>query len=106
MESNKWMNLSFEYLSEDPRVIERMCVPIIKGIQESDVSACVKHYANTDILNISRYVKYKFCPKDTFVFHEGENPEYFYVIIKGSVQVIERKFLDRTQEVKNLLVQK
>lgn len=36
---------NFEYLSEDPRVIERMCVPIIKGIQESDVSACVKHYA-------------------------------------------------------------
>ena len=36
---------NFEYLSEDPRVTERMCVPIIKGIQESDVAACVKHFA-------------------------------------------------------------
>lgn len=36
---------NFEYMSEDPRLIERMCVPVIKGIQENDVSACVKHYA-------------------------------------------------------------
>lgn len=36
---------NFEYMSEDPKLIERMCVPIIKGIQENDVSACVKHFA-------------------------------------------------------------
>lgn len=36
---------NFEYMSEDPRLIERVCVPMIKGIQENDVSACVKHYA-------------------------------------------------------------
>lgn len=36
---------NFEYMSEDPRLVERMCVPVIKGIQENDVSACVKHYA-------------------------------------------------------------
>lgn len=36
---------NFEYMSEDPVVIEEMAVPLVKGIQESDVSACVKHFA-------------------------------------------------------------
>lgn len=36
---------NFEYLSEDPKVVEEMVVPLIKGIQENDVAACVKHYA-------------------------------------------------------------
>ncbi len=36
---------NFEYMSEDPHLVETMAVPYIKGVQESDVSACVKHYA-------------------------------------------------------------
>ncbi|MCM1046512.1 MAG: glycoside hydrolase family 3 C-terminal domain-containing protein [Candidatus Gastranaerophilales bacterium] len=36
---------NFEYMSEDPRLIEAMVVPFIKGVQESDVAACVKHFA-------------------------------------------------------------
>ena len=36
---------NFEYMSEDPHLISKMAVPIIKGIQENDVAACVKHYA-------------------------------------------------------------
>lgn len=36
---------NFEYMSEDPRVIEELAVPLVKGIQENDVSACVKHFA-------------------------------------------------------------
>lgn len=36
---------NFEYMSEDPKAIEKFCVPYIKGAQESDVSVCVKHYA-------------------------------------------------------------
>ncbi len=36
---------NFEYMSEDPRVIEEMAVPMVQGIQENDVSACVKHFA-------------------------------------------------------------
>jgi beta-glucosidase len=36
---------NFEYMSEDPYLISEMCVPLIKGIQESDVAACVKHFA-------------------------------------------------------------
>lgn len=36
---------NFEYMSEDPYLIESMAVPFIKGVQENDVAACVKHFA-------------------------------------------------------------
>lgn len=36
---------NFEYMSEDPYLIEELVVPMVKGIQEHDVSACVKHFA-------------------------------------------------------------
>lgn len=36
---------NFEYMSEDPHLIETLAVPFIKGVQESDVAACVKHFA-------------------------------------------------------------
>ena len=36
---------NFEYMSEDPRLIEEMVVPMVQGIQENDVAACVKHFA-------------------------------------------------------------
>ncbi len=36
---------NFEYVSEDPRLIEEMVVPMVQGIQSQDVAACVKHFA-------------------------------------------------------------
>lgn len=36
---------NFEYMSEDPYIISEMVVPMIQGIQENDVAACVKHFA-------------------------------------------------------------
>lgn len=36
---------NFEYMGEDPFLASRMVVPYIKGVQESDVAACVKHFA-------------------------------------------------------------
>lgn len=36
---------NFEYMSEDPYLTKEEAVPLIKGIQESDVAACVKHFA-------------------------------------------------------------
>jgi len=36
---------NFEYMSEDPCLVEELVVPLIQGIQESDVAACVKHFA-------------------------------------------------------------
>ncbi len=36
---------NFEYMSEDPYLVSEMTVPLIEGIQENDVAACVKHFA-------------------------------------------------------------
>lgn len=36
---------NFEYMSEDPYLIQTLAVPFIKGVQENDVAACVKHFA-------------------------------------------------------------
>ncbi len=35
---------NFEYLSEDPYLTSRMAIGYIKGVQEQNVAACVKHY--------------------------------------------------------------
>ncbi len=36
---------NFEYFGEDPYLSSRMAVPWIRGMQEQDVAACVKHFA-------------------------------------------------------------
>lgn len=36
---------TFEYLSEDPFLSSRLTVGYVKGVQEQDVAACVKHFA-------------------------------------------------------------
>ena len=36
---------SFEYMGEDPYLVSEMVVPFVQGVEENDVSACVKHFA-------------------------------------------------------------
>jgi beta-glucosidase len=36
---------NFEYMGEDPYLASKMAVPYIKGVQQSGVAACVKHFA-------------------------------------------------------------
>ena len=45
---------NFEYISEDPYLSSEMAVPYIKGVQEQDVAACVKHFA----LNNQEYERF------------------------------------------------
>lgn len=51
---------NFEYMSEDPKLISEIVVPLVEGIQESDVAACVKHFAannqETNRLWVDTYV--------------------------------------------------
>ncbi len=36
---------NFEYFGEDPCQVGRMAAEVVRGIQDNDVAACVKHYA-------------------------------------------------------------
>jgi beta-glucosidase len=36
---------TYEYFTEDPFLNKKLAVPLIVGLQENDVAACVKHYA-------------------------------------------------------------
>ena len=36
---------NFEYFSEDGFLTSELAIPFIKGVQENDVAACVKHFA-------------------------------------------------------------
>lgn len=36
---------NFEYMSEDPKLVSTLAVPFVKGVQDNDVAACVKHFA-------------------------------------------------------------
>ena len=36
---------TFEYFSEDPYLTKELAIPLVKGIQEQRVAACLKHYA-------------------------------------------------------------
>lgn len=36
---------NFEYMSEDPKLTVALTVPFIRGVQDNDVAACVKHFA-------------------------------------------------------------
>ena len=57
-----------------------------------------------EIENIARYIKYKFIPKDSYVFKEGDEPDNLYFIIKGKVQILDREYIDRTKELKGVYI--
>lgn len=46
---------NFEYMGEDPYLVSEMVVPMIEGIEENDVAACVKHFAvnNQEVRRLS-----------------------------------------------------
>jgi len=44
---------TYQYMSEDPFLNKKIAVPLIVGLQQKDVMACVKHYAANDHRNCS-----------------------------------------------------
>lgn len=69
---------NFEYMSEDPYLIETLTVPFIEGVQENDVAACVKHFAANGQETDRHYV-------DTIV-DERTLHEIYYPGFKAAVQ--------------------
>ncbi len=73
---------NFEYMSEDPRLVEELTVPLIQGIQESDTAACVKHFAvnsqETDRLMVDTVI-------DERTLHEIYLPGFKAAVQKAGV---------------------
>lgn len=73
---------NFEYMSEDPCLVEELAVPMIEGIQKSDVAACVKHFAansqETERLRVNTLI-------DERTLHEIYYPGFEAAVKKGRV---------------------
>ena len=73
---------NFEYMSEDPYLTAQLAVPYIKGVQENDVAACVKHFAvnsqeterlNVDVVIDERAVREIYLPAFEAAVKEGNS---------------------------------
>ena len=73
---------NFEYMSEDPYLTAQLAVPYIKGVQENDVAACVKHFAvnsqeterlNDDVVIDERAVREIYLPAFEAAVKEGNS---------------------------------
>ncbi len=72
---------SFEYESEDPHLISKMAVQIIKGLQDNDIAACVKHF----IANNQEENRYSVnVEMDDRTLHEIYMPAFKAAILEGN----------------------
>ncbi|MCR4807986.1 MAG: glycoside hydrolase family 3 C-terminal domain-containing protein [Lachnospiraceae bacterium] len=73
---------NFEYFSEDPYLTKELAVEYVKGVQQHDVAACVKHFlANnqeTDRLNVDTIV-------DEEALRQIYMPAFYDTIKRGGV---------------------
>lgn len=76
---------NFEYMSEDPKLTATLAVPFVKGVQENDVAACVKHFAvngqETDRLMVDEEV-------DDRTLYELYFPAFKAVVQEGNAYSI------------------
>lgn len=95
---------NFEYMSEDPKLVEEIAVPFIQGIQEFDVAACVKHFAannqETERLWVDTYMNER-------TLREIYLPAFYAAISKGKSYTLmgayNRLYGEHCSESKNLL---
>lgn len=76
---------NFEYMSEDPFLISKIAVGIIKGIQENDVAACVKHFAANNQETRRMDVN---AESDEQAFHELYLPGFEAAVKEGNVYAV------------------
>lgn len=72
---------NFEYFSEDPYLTKEMAVPYIKGVQNWDVAACVKHFAANNQETKRLWVDVKI---DEKALREIYLPAFYDAVKKGN----------------------
>ncbi|HBS44984.1 MAG TPA: glycosyl hydrolase [Paenibacillus sp.] len=72
---------NFEYQSEDPYLVSKMAVGIIKGLQDNDIASCVKHFVanNQEVNRFSVNVEI-----DDRTLHEIYMPAFKAAIVEGN----------------------
>ncbi len=76
---------NFEYFSEDPYLISELCVPFIKGVEQADVAACVKHFALNNQEYERRWVNIEVSKR---ALYEIYLPGFFAAVNKAHVRSV------------------
>lgn len=76
---------NFEYFSEDPYLTKEMAVPLIQGIQQWDVAACVKHFAVNNQETQRLWVDVKI---DETVLRKLYLPAFYDAVTRGGAYTI------------------
>lgn len=71
---------NFEYFSEDPYLTGELAVPFIRGVQQWDVAACVKHFAANNQETQRLWVNVEM---DESVLREIYLPAFYDCLVKG-----------------------
>ncbi len=76
---------NFEYFSEDPYLTKELAVPYIKGVQNWDVAACVKHFAANNQETQRLWVDVKI---DEKALREIYLPAFYDAVKKGNAYTV------------------
>lgn len=76
---------NFEYMSEDPCLIEKLSPELVKGIESQDVAACVKHYALNNQENDRDRVNVEISQR---ALHEMYLKGFYSAIIEGGASSV------------------
>lgn len=76
---------NFEYFSEDPYLTKEMAVPYIRGVQNWDVAACVKHFAANNQETQRLWVDVKI---DEKALREIYLPAFYDAVKKGNAYTV------------------
>ncbi|MCM1121324.1 MAG: glycoside hydrolase family 3 C-terminal domain-containing protein [Eubacterium sp.] len=99
---------NFEYMSEDPKLTAALVVPFVKGVQENDVAACVKHFAangqETDRLMIDEEIDIRTLYEIYFPAFKAAVQEGHAYSIMGAYNKINGEFCCENKNLLDLIL--
>ena len=91
--------------SKDVRNIDLMA-NILETVKGFSLFQKMQKLSHNDMKKIARFIKYEFYPKNSYIFRQGDYAMKFYGIIRGKVEILETKFIDKTKDIRTYLHEK